>query len=196
MYNLLVQCKSPHTICTHPYYIPSISTVWYASPHTIYTHPCHVQCKLSHAPQRTMYIPTYMYNVSMHIQCSCSHTFLHIPANILYVRTSRWPALRNTVGVGGGGRGVKDLCVCLDNIYKILLLLQCILSIWLQEILQTRFPMPRYIVTQKGGSQVYIQCFSEHYKITIIIVLSCRLVFSCPKWIHHRLIIPCQDGER
>ena len=27
--------------------------------------------------------------------------------------------------------------------------------VFLQEILQTRFPMPRYIVTEKGGSQVY-----------------------------------------
>lgn len=25
-----------------------------------------------------------------------------------------------------------------------------------QEILQTRFPMPRYIVTQAGGSQVWL----------------------------------------
>lgn len=60
------------------------------------------------------------------------------------------------------------------------------------EILQNRFPMPRYIVTEAGGSQVnplqsIIFCFHFFFKF--------RLDFSSTKLIHHKHM-PTMDGDK
>ena len=58
------------------------------------------------------------------------------------------------------------------------------------EILQNRFPMPRYIVTEAGGSQVF--------RFSSIIFDSfgyLRLDFFCIKLIHLKHIL-VQDGDK
>jgi protein transport protein SEC23 len=42
------------------------------------------------------------------------------------------------------------------------------------EILQSRFPMPRYIVTEAGGSQVFLSIYS----LDLFLIISFRLDFS------------------
>ena len=65
--------------------------------------------------------------------------------------------------------------------------------------------MPRYIVTEKGGSQVYtIIMYSErafslvvYYSPTYVYVyFPSRLGFYSPKLTLHRPTTPCPDGER
>lgn len=45
--------------------------------------------------------------------------------------------------------------------------LDTVLLLSIQEILQTRFPMPRYIVTQKGGSQVHVYTMDVMYLLDL-----------------------------
>ena len=54
-----------------------------------------------------------------------------------------------------------------------------------QEILQSRFPMPRYIDTEAGGSQVRIERWSGRYHVNVLkISIGLDLEgFICEQWI-------------